>query len=86
MYCIVFPVLLDRLQFICVCGALVLRWTDTSDGRRFAVQVAFQLRIRPGTYSIGQHTFGEEWTKPFDDTGNYSNNEVSLPRHLIRVC
>ncbi len=54
----------------------LLRWVDSEDGHQYSVQVAFQLRIRPGTYGVGQHTFGSGWTKTFDDTGTYTNNEV----------
>jgi hypothetical protein len=55
----------------------VCRWKD-SDGKVYDMQVAFQLRIRPGTYAIGQHTLGGRVTKPFDDTGTYTNNEVGV--------
>jgi hypothetical protein len=57
------------------------RWTDTDSGTEYKVQVAFQVRIRPGTYSIGQHTLAEGRTRTFDETGTYSNNEVG-PGHL----
>jgi hypothetical protein len=34
----------------------------------------FQVRIRPGTYGIGQQTVGA--TDPVDATGTYSNNSL----------
>ena len=50
-------------------------WTDDEDGRTCDVQVCLQVRVQPGSYSVGQETIlGDDDTALIDDA--YSNDEV----------
>jgi hypothetical protein len=49
---------------------LPLRFVDC-DGKEYKAQVAFQVRMRPGCYGIGQETVGT--AVPFDPTSTYPN-------------
>ena len=42
----------------CLTYAKRVSWTDPADGRQHTVRVGFQLRIRPGVYTVGPSTTG----------------------------
>jgi hypothetical protein len=46
------------------------------DGKEYRAQVVFQVRMRPGCYSIGQETVGAGASAPFDPTGTYPNASI----------
>ena len=60
-----------RLAYCCVHRN---RWSDPATGVRYNVQVAFVVRIRPNTYTVGQSTITHDG--PVDTTGTYSDDEL----------
>ena len=47
-------------------------WVDTVDGETYDVKVCFQMRVLPGSYSVGQNTTAERGKiDPW-----YNNSEV----------
>ena len=53
------------------------RWVDPADGVAYRVRIAFQVRIHPSAYGIGQETVGATRRgETIDASGTFPNTSV----------